>query len=145
MLYGVFASIAIAGLAQLENQGRVRVGKVWVFLGAASYCIYLVHYPVLTLAGRAVAHFPWVPTTAVWGVLVIVSAGSGALFHWLYERHLFRFLSCQFSSLAAKEGGALAPLAEAKEKVGSVGMFAEIEPGRNEQRHSTGSFGDAGG
>lgn len=68
---------------------------VWrwsISLGTASYAIYLVHNPVLSIAVRAVkAGLPIGP----WSGLVLISLvalGLGWLYWWVYERHALRLV-----------------------------------------------------
>lgn len=37
---------------KLEQEGRIRIPAALVFLGAASYSIYLAHYPAIAVASR---------------------------------------------------------------------------------------------
>jgi hypothetical protein len=62
-------------------------------LGAASYAIYLVHNPVLSMAMRILKRVA--PGTSPWlGLLIIgsIALASGLLYWWLYERHALRWV-----------------------------------------------------
>ncbi len=54
--YSVFFGMGLAGfillMAQSELKGRLRVPRVLVFVGAASYSIYLIHNPLLSITSR---------------------------------------------------------------------------------------------
>lgn len=52
LLYGIGSAMAIAGLATLERQGRVRIWALPRLLGDASYSIYLTHYPLLSMLAK---------------------------------------------------------------------------------------------
>ncbi len=95
--YGLFSSLVVLGLVQAENAGAI----VWrhpavTTLGDASYALYLVHYPLISLAcklalaaglsglsGAALTFFATL-------VLCLIVAHH---FHRLVERPLLRVLS----------------------------------------------------
>lgn len=91
LAYGVGAALAIAGLAAAEAGGRLRAPSWFVFLGDASYSIYLVHGPVLAVVTMislrlgAPSHLPaWVMLVVLW----IAGTSAGILAHLLIERPL---------------------------------------------------------
>jgi peptidoglycan/LPS O-acetylase OafA/YrhL len=53
--FGFSSLLVIAGLVRLEMEKRIRVPKCLLFLGNASYTIYLLHVPVFLLFFPAVA------------------------------------------------------------------------------------------
>ncbi len=65
----------------------IRVPRVLVMLGAASYAIYLVHNPALSVVARAWRWIgpgldPWLGMAAI----ALVALSAGLLYWWLYER-----------------------------------------------------------
>jgi len=49
VLYGVASALIVLGLAKAENEGTVIGGGRWMQLtGAASYALYLSHYPIIS-------------------------------------------------------------------------------------------------
>lgn len=84
------AGLAIAAIVpmicRMDIEGRIRIPKVFVFLGAASYAIYLVHDPVLSVVSRGVA-FAGVTNWPL-GLLLasIAAAGAGVAYYIAYER-----------------------------------------------------------
>lgn len=50
--FGLPAALLVAGVARLEHAGRVRVPRLAVILGDASYSLYLTHLFVMSIMGR---------------------------------------------------------------------------------------------
>ncbi|WP_263415285.1 acyltransferase family protein [Terriglobus albidus] len=93
---GVGFALLIYGLATLEQDGKIKVAPWLRFLGDASYSIYLLHFPLLSITMRACfsldkhVHLP-IP---VWFVAQIVLVGIvGCLFHVFVERRLLERLA----------------------------------------------------
>ena len=90
-LFGLAAAVGLAATVSIERRRLVAVPRVLLLLGAASYSIYLVHFPLLSLFAKLclrlgiTAHVP-VEIAFVGVVLVTVAAGVG--FHRLVERPL---------------------------------------------------------
>lgn len=57
-LFAVFSSLIILGLAHLETIKPIRCSRFLVFLGGASYAIYLTHNTLLSVLFRMAQHFP---------------------------------------------------------------------------------------
>lgn len=100
LVFGFLAAMASAGLMQLEKAGRLRVPDFLVFLGNASYSLYLVHYFALSLAAKVL--YPlWVrhptPIFVPFSVLIIVALGAGLALHLLVERPLLARLPRKLS------------------------------------------------
>jgi exopolysaccharide production protein ExoZ len=74
----------IAPIAQMERRELFRVPGWLVFLGAASYSLYLVHTPLIS----AVARFS--PVILVTGIAV--SFAGGIAYHLWVERPLLMLL-----------------------------------------------------
>lgn len=53
LAFGVFASLLIFGLAARERRGGHREWKLGLKLGDASYVLYLIHYPVISVACKS--------------------------------------------------------------------------------------------
>jgi exopolysaccharide production protein ExoZ len=92
LTFGIAAALIIYGCCILEVAGRLKVGRFLVFLGGASYAIYLVHFPVVRLGVKLVTRLhPNQISLAGLGVAAIgVSVGVG--FHLLVDRPLGRRL-----------------------------------------------------
>ncbi len=94
VLYGLGAAAMVTSLVVLERAGRLRVPRAFVFLGDASYAIYLVHITAMTLtvkvllaAGGDRLGVPLTAAVVLSGALV-----AGSLAHVLLERPLMRWL-----------------------------------------------------
>jgi exopolysaccharide production protein ExoZ len=82
---GLGIAAIIVPVVRLELVGRLRVPGWAVFLGAASYAIYLIHNPLLSIAARVAARLPVLSNVYVatlFGVFATIIAGC--LYHlWL--------------------------------------------------------------
>lgn len=83
-LFGLGMAALVVGFARRDLASRSAPSAAWVMLGAASYSIYLVHNPLLSLTQRvlAAAHFGWLPACAT-GVALAIAAGIS--YHKLVE------------------------------------------------------------
>jgi exopolysaccharide production protein ExoZ len=83
-------AMACVVLGAVLAEHRLRVPKVLSHLGDASYSVYLVHYPAMSLAVRGCA---LLGTGWYLGVLVIGAVGTiaGVLYHEWFERHALAF------------------------------------------------------
>jgi peptidoglycan/LPS O-acetylase OafA/YrhL len=96
LLAGVASFLILLDLMLFEREGRLRV-PVWMnFLGDASYAIYLVHFPLLSLTARVCFYFSQRTSIPLWMwliVQVIFAVAAGTSFHLVVERPLLRQLS----------------------------------------------------
>lgn len=91
-LYGIGAALAVAALAA----GAVTPPDWLVFLGDASYSIYLVHVPAMSFLGLVVVELgaPWdLPPLAMLLILTLHAVIAGAAVHVLIERPLLARLT----------------------------------------------------
>jgi len=123
-LYFGFAScLIIMGLVKLEDQGTVWGKSAFLqLLGAASYSIYLTHFPAIsglcTAAARIASHST-VAATVSGLVIAIAVVAAGVLFHLAVEAPLLRLLSRQKRPRAA-DGPAPALSETVNEKASSA-------------------------
>ncbi len=96
LLFGLGATLVLAGLVELERQSRLRVPAWLRLLGDASYSIYLVHFFALSL----LAKLAWssgaarlVPASVAFLLLCALAIGAGTLCHLVVERPLLAVLS----------------------------------------------------
>lgn len=92
-VFGLSAGAIVIALAVLERDGRTFVPAPIVWLGGASYAIYLVHYSIITLAAGALARLHLLPPgdpTLLGCVGLAVAAGAG--FHAFLDRPIQRRL-----------------------------------------------------
>lgn len=89
VLFGLPFSALVLGGILLEQQDKIAFPRPLTFLGDASYSIYLVHNPLVSLTSRLVSKMHGF---ASWGIAmllgVIASVFVGVLYHWFVERPL---------------------------------------------------------
>jgi peptidoglycan/LPS O-acetylase OafA/YrhL len=99
LLYGIASAWLVFGLVQAENQGETRMTHPLLqLLGNASYALYLIHYPLISLLSKilvAVGLPAWGLAGAFAGFVLLVGAALAAAvaFHLLIERPLAARLS----------------------------------------------------
>jgi len=87
--YGLSAMILLIGLAEAERSGKWQAKGSAVYLGSASYSLYLVHTIVIGLFARTLAVVGIVKDLPGWSVTalaVIVSLIAAALLHGVAEK-----------------------------------------------------------
>jgi len=80
VLFGLALALVIAPVAQLEQKRHFAVPAWVVGLGAASYSIYLVHVPLISLAARFV-HGGW----AILILSAVAGLAGGYAYHFIVE------------------------------------------------------------
>lgn len=91
--FGLGAMLAVLGAASWEAQRRPTMPRILVFLGDASYSIYLIHFIAISLAAKfAVRLDAMLPLPGlIWFVVVSAAAlVAGVGFHLIIERPLLR-------------------------------------------------------
>jgi len=112
ILTGLVAFLAIFACASLDSQIDIRYPKVAIYLGSASYSVYLAH-PLVSPAVPTLLskmHLSW-PYTSV-GLCVLVGFAGGALLHTIVERPITSWLNHKFvprPQAGATPVGATAP------------------------------------
>ena len=112
--FGLSTAAAIFGLVGMERTGRLRIPQPLLFLGSASYAVYLIHGFVLSMTMQAATRLlpRTTPLVFVLVLVVAVAVAGGCLFHVYVERALTArlrrlFLSNRVTDGAlAKEGSA---------------------------------------
>jgi len=92
LLFGFGATLVLLWAVLLERKVRDRVPRAIVRLGDASYAIYLIHNPLISLTSRAAARFAVVDQWAgslIFSMICVI--GSGLLYHVWFERPALRF------------------------------------------------------
>lgn len=78
---------ALVGLVRAEWRGWLRIGPILLLLGNASYAIYLVHMPLMSLVARTTRRLG---PLATWPVNLLLSVSAalllGVVYHLCYER-----------------------------------------------------------
>ena len=97
LLLALGLALLIVGFAVREQSAAVRWPGLLLVLGNASYSIYLVHNPLLSITQRVAGQMALVwPAAMVWGVVLGVLAG------WVYfrliERPALRFFQSRLNA-----------------------------------------------
>ena len=89
LMFAMGLAILIVGFTVREQMGGGRWPSLLLFLGSASYSIYLIHTPLLSVTQRAFGRlgFTW-PTAMVCGVLLSVLLGW--MYYLMVERPVLR-------------------------------------------------------
>jgi exopolysaccharide production protein ExoZ len=97
VLYGLASGFIIFGAVKAEDRGVVwGARKPWQVLGGASYALYLIHYPVISLVTKVTV---WLGLQGAGGALLAFSAAASAsvalavLFHLRVEQPMLRTLN----------------------------------------------------
>jgi exopolysaccharide production protein ExoZ len=96
LLAGVACFLILLDLMLFEREGRLHVPSWMNFLGDASYSIYLVHFPLLSLTARVCFSLSRGASIPLWTWLilqVLLAVGVGIGFHLAIEKPMLRQLS----------------------------------------------------
>jgi exopolysaccharide production protein ExoZ len=92
MFWGIPAALMVAGALMIEPYVREgsRLLRIPVFLGDASYSIYLVHWPVIILVAAAMNRFSLIPTDIFVATALLFLSGiaAGNLAYLFLEKKL---------------------------------------------------------
>jgi len=95
-VYAISSAITVLGFMLLEKTVTLPIPAFLMFLGDASYSLYLVHYMVLSAAAKFIyplwRHHP-VPLAIPFTALMLIAVASGIAVHLFVERPLLRWLS----------------------------------------------------
>lgn len=80
-----FAALIVGSTGDLIN--RFKPGRFLVFLGAASYSIYLVHSPMLSASIRVVQHITTLAVPAAFALLCLMALAASFTYYFVYEIH----------------------------------------------------------
>jgi exopolysaccharide production protein ExoZ len=90
ILVGATFALLILPIVRLETAGRFSVPNWLVYLGGASYAIYLIHNPLLSVIARVGADLGTVPLFILG---VIASTAAGSAYYTVVEKRLARLPS----------------------------------------------------
>jgi len=89
--YGLAASAILVGAVYCERARCLRIPRLAVILGGASYSIYLIHYPLISVLSKLLHSFGMFEASSAAPVLLELSLSCvavGCLYHTLVERRL---------------------------------------------------------
>jgi len=92
----IFISLIICALMMqiicLERAGYISFFYRWlIFLGDASYAIYLTHVPAQAVAVRVLAKYSILSEWLNFAIMVSASVIAGVYFHLIFERHIMKW------------------------------------------------------
>jgi peptidoglycan/LPS O-acetylase OafA/YrhL len=82
VFFGLGLALMLPAIVRAEWSGKVRVHRVWRLLGDASYAIYLIHLPLMSLVARLSRGLDPILAAAL---AVLASIAAGIAFHRLFE------------------------------------------------------------
>jgi exopolysaccharide production protein ExoZ len=94
-LFGSASACVLAGAAAAERHGGLKAGARSVFVGAASYAIYLVHVPVMAAVCPLLHAAGLIRVLPGWVLMTTLTAtgiAAGVAMHVLFERPVLRWL-----------------------------------------------------
>ncbi len=96
-LYAVFSALIISGLVKIESMKPLRFPNLFVFLGGASYSIYLTHNTLISILLRVAQHvglqqYPIARFTIQTLFVLFTSVAIGCLYYKLYELPVIDYL-----------------------------------------------------
>jgi exopolysaccharide production protein ExoZ len=89
ILFGLGVSAVLVPVVRLEREGKLRIPRFLVQMGAESYALYLLHLPLVVL-GAYVCSKLGLPTVAVLVVLVLLPVVASKLYYRFYEQPILR-------------------------------------------------------
>ncbi|MFZ2981254.1 MAG: acyltransferase family protein, partial [Sphingobium sp.] len=99
--YLVASAVLIYGLAKAEEHWTLPFPALWKLLGGASYLIYLIHQPLLSVVMRVLNRLPALSPEMAFVLSAIVAVAVAVALHWTVERWILRRLQSFFALRAA--------------------------------------------
>jgi len=97
-------SLLVVACVSAEAAGRLTAPRWIVFLGGASYAIYLVHVPALSVLARLDAWFAVTDWAAALLILIFGAVAAGVLYHLLIEAPALRIARRMLAFPSADRG-----------------------------------------
>ena len=94
-LFGSASACVVAGAVAAERHGGLHAGVTSVFMGVASYAIYLVHIPVMAAVCPLLYAAGLIGVLPGWVLMAALTAAgiaAGVAMHVLFERPILRWL-----------------------------------------------------
>lgn len=96
LFYGIPVVLIIYGIASYEIDHRLKCFQPLVYLGNASYSVFLVHLPVISILDKIftkIGIYGRIGYFAGTVIIFVLAVSSGCLFYELIEKRLNRILS----------------------------------------------------
>jgi exopolysaccharide production protein ExoZ len=123
VLYGALSALVVAGLGTSDLRGSVRYPAWLRLLGAASYSVYLVHLPVLSLVAKlgAFLRLPaHLPVEFLFLLYAPVATAAGVALHLLIEKPVTLRLRDRFLPAGARPPGVPLPATAVSRAGGTI-------------------------
>jgi peptidoglycan/LPS O-acetylase OafA/YrhL len=108
LAYGVASFLIVLGCNAQRVQAVFKDRKLLLFIGDASYSIYLIHFPAIRLPAKAfqVLHAAdYVPTTVLFLISTAFGVAVGCLLYALVERPMLNYLGARLLKRSATPRG----------------------------------------
>ena len=96
LLFGLSSSVIIFGLVKISNPKNKNIFfKSLLLLGSASYSIYLIHNPLISVLNRIVQKLnleKWVFADIIYLGIICICICIGVLFHLIIEKPMLKYL-----------------------------------------------------
>lgn len=93
LFYGIACSCIVLGAVTMELRGRLKVSPIAELLGNASYSIYLVHFPLLSVMAKIFFITKnQVPPILAYIVMVAAAICVGVAMHLSIEKPMLKYL-----------------------------------------------------
>lgn len=89
-VFGAGIALAVGALAKKEISTALPSSRFLVFLGAASYSIYLLHNPIISITSRLLQDTSWY-VVALGGI--VAGSLAGIAYHLIWEKKVLALLS----------------------------------------------------
>jgi len=93
---GICFSIIVIGIYFFDLKEH-KYPEIFIYLGAASYSIYLIHDPCLSILNRVAAKFNYMPSEIIFINLSLFCVIAGCLFYKFYEKPVLDFLKSRIA------------------------------------------------
>jgi exopolysaccharide production protein ExoZ len=92
LLFGLPAAVLLSGYVEMESRCAMTAPRWLIYIGTASYTIYLSHFLLLTLLFAALMRYDWLPTPWLDVLVLALTLGIGIAAYHSVERPLLRLM-----------------------------------------------------
>ncbi|MGM0904267.1 MAG: acyltransferase family protein [Bacillota bacterium] len=95
VIYGVSAFLLILGSARFDSQSNIKTPKLFLYLGDASYSIYLTHYPAIIVLLKVFTILGLdnvMSESLLMHLIALITLLGGCLFHSIIEKPLLKLV-----------------------------------------------------